>query len=315
MRPLLSTLALLLSLSATAQLTTTDIPRFYALLDSLPTSTTTADSLAAIQRLYLDPGSEGLRLFDKARDLSPERLLDAIRAYPRYYASVRADALAIDTDRDSIQASLEAVQRVLPDFDIPAVTIAFGIMNTGGTVADGHILLGAGMISAGPDADSTELSPWHRSNVLLAPGQTRDIRALVAHEAVHTRQRSAWPWAGLEAAVLHEGIADFVVIDLLGFPADARHHRYGAAHECALWQEFQTHCERPKDEVLTQWLYGGNDLPPGRPADLGYFLGRRIAAAYYAQANDKQRALDILMKPRRYGQVLRESGYDGDCPE
>lgn len=303
--------AAILAAPAIAQLTTSDIPRFYAALDALATARTHADSVAVVQREYLDGGSAGLRLFDKARDLSAERLLDVMRSYLAYYASIRGTALALDRNADSITAVLEDVRRVLPGFEIPPVTIAFGVLNTGGTAVGQHILLGAGMISGGPAADVHEL-PAYLVPFVTGGGGLGDVATLAAHEAVHTWQRD-WPLGGLVTRVLHEGVPDFVVYDLLRRPAGDAHHVFGAAHECAVWREFEADLADGGRGRIDRWLYNAHLATPERPGDLGYFVGRRIAAAYYAQAEDKTSALRDLSKPRKYRQVVRLGSYDGTC--
>ena len=297
---------------ASGQLTTGDIPRFYTALDALASATTHADSVATVKRYYLDGGSEGLRLFAKARDLTPERILAVVRAYPRYYASIREDALAIDRNADSIAAVLAELRAVLPDFEVPPVTIAFGVLNTGGTTRRGHVLLGAGMIAAGEGADRSELPDYLRP--LTSGGGLGDIATLAAHEAVHTWQRD-WPLGGLARATLREGVPDFVVYDLLGRTADDRYHVYGAGHECAVWEDFADDLAAGGRDAQSRWLYNAHLATPERPADLGYFVGRRVAAAYYDAAEDKEAALKDLRRVRSYPRVVRRSGYAGGCNE
>jgi uncharacterized protein YjaZ len=55
------------------------------------------------------------------------------------------------------------------------------------------------------------------------------------------------------------------------------------------------------------WLYGGQ--PEGRPADLGYFFGYRIARAYYERAEDKTRALREILTATDFPRLLEVSGY------
>jgi uncharacterized protein YjaZ len=50
--------------------------------------------------------------------------------------------------------------------------------------------------------------------------------------------------------------------------------------------------------------------PPGdRPNDLGYFIGYRIAQAYYTRARDKRAAIRDILRVRDVDRLLRESGY------
>lgn len=310
LRTALTAILLVASLASSAQVYTADIPRFYEAFDALAEAGIRADSVATIQRLYLDRGSEGLRLFDKARDLDPERIVDLVARFPAFYASIREDALAIDRNADRITAVLEEVGTVLPDFEIPPVTIAFGVLNTGGTAVGGHILLGAGLIAGDTTAVVHELPEYVRP-LVTSSGGLGDIATLAAHEAVHTWQKG-WPLFGLEASVLNEGVPDFVVYDLMGRSANDAYHVYGAANECAVWRSFEADRERGR-KAVGDWLYNGAQATGERPADLGYFVGRRIAADYYAQAEDKAAALGRLRQTRRYRRLVKRSDYDGGC--
>ena len=57
-----------------------------------------------------------------------------------------------------------------------------------------------------------------------------------------------------------------------------------------------------------KWLYNGNSSKD-RPADLGYFIGYRICEAYYNQAEDKEKALNEILKINRFKKLLKKSGY------
>ena len=46
-----------------------------------------------------------------------------------------------------------------------------------------------------------------------------------------------------------------------------------------------------------------------RPVDLGYFIGYRIAQAYFEQASDRPSALQVPLLGRNDESIIRESGY------
>jgi hypothetical protein len=48
---------------------------------------------------------------------------------------------------------------------------------------------------------------------------------------------------------------------------------------------------------------------PGEPADLGYWLGRRISEAYIDASDDEARALRVLLELRDPEAILVESAY------
>ena len=62
---------------------------------------------------------------------------------------------------------------------------------------------------------------------------------------------------------------------------------------------------------LTQWLYnqGSSTATADRPGDLGYFIGYRIAEAYYSKQADKIAALRDIIEIRNADDFLTRSGY------
>lgn len=56
------------------------------------------------------------------------------------------------------------------------------------------------------------------------------------------------------------------------------------------------------------WLYDGSQSPEGRPADLGYWMGYRIARGYYRRAADKAQAIRDMLRIRDFDAFLEASG-------
>jgi hypothetical protein len=66
-------------------LVTEDLDRFWAVWDA----TGGAPDAAALQKGYLDPGTQGLKDFLRLRIQSAEQLAKHIKAFPAYYAGLR----------------------------------------------------------------------------------------------------------------------------------------------------------------------------------------------------------------------------------
>ena len=49
-----------------------------------------------------------------------------------------------------------------------------------------------------------------------------------------------------------------------------------------------------------------------RPADLGYWVGYRIAQTYYENSADKTKAIHDILKVRNANGFLKKSGYRGE---
>ena len=59
---------------------------------------------------------------------------------------------------------------------------------------------------------------------------------------------------------------------------------------------------------VDRWLFQG-DKSTDRPADLGYWMGYTICAAYYANAADTTAALAEIIRMSDPAQILAQSGY------
>jgi hypothetical protein len=109
----------------------------------------------------------------------------------------------------------------------------------------------------------------------------------------------------LLAQSLDEGCASFLAAIVMQVDPAQAASPYGLAHEHDLWVEFQRDMNGTD---ASQWLYQG-DRATDRPADLGYFMGARICAAYYAHASDQRQAVrDIFAMPSATD-FLARSGY------
>jgi hypothetical protein len=261
-----------------ARLVTSDIPLFWAAVDSAP-----ADSLGAyLQHRYLERGSVGVRDFIPGRIISAEDLAANVVANRAQYDSARAANLDVRRADPAIRAAFRRLKSLYPDAVFPDVYFVIGRFNSGGTSSRHGLLIGA---------------EKYRDPSLL-PG-------IVSHELIHYQQRCEAPTL-LEHAYM-EGTADFVGELISGGHINNSAHQYGMAHEHDLWNEFKP---RFADSTFAPWMYGRP--PDGRPNDLGYFIGYRIAQAYYTRAADKTQALhDIIIACRGHvSELLAKSGYN-----
>lgn len=130
------------------------------------------------------------------------------------------------------------------------------------------------------------------------------LPALVAHELIHFQHPPSGPRT-LLAQSFREGAANFLGEMISGVENRSPSHVYGLAHERELWAEFR---ERMHGTTYTGWLYS---KPPGeRPADLGYFIGYRIAQSYHRIAVDKRVAVRDSILATDLNAILAKSGYN-----
>ena len=250
-----------------------------------------------------------------AEQSAAEELLRALRAYPRYYAAVRPTTLSVDTNSrvtQGIRRGLTRLAALYPEARFPTIYFLIGTLSTGGTTAQSGMLIGTEQSASDPTTPLDELPDWARKNF---PTHTiESLVGLVVHEAVHTQQKPM-PQGQHDTLLRHslgEGIADFVSELAVGpWAANTPRQVYGRAHEHEVWVDFQDEMEIAGDSIIRTWMYNGM-VPAGQnhgAVDIGYWVGYRIAGAYYARAADKRAALRELLELRDPEAILRASGY------
>jgi hypothetical protein len=262
----------------------TDVRLFWRVVDDAAP----AALAARLERDYLDAGSDALRDFIPGRIVSAARLADAVTTQRARYEGVRQATLAASAAEPAIRAVFRAMRSLYADAVLPDVYFVIGRFNTGGTSSAHGILIGA------------EMYPSHDA-----------LPHIVAHELAHAQQRPlpSSTRRTLLAQSIIEGSADFVAELISGAHVNPAAHAYGRTHEAELWADF-TRVMHGTD--VSDWLY--RDPPGERPPDLGYFIGYRIAEAYYVRAADKAAALRVIFTIEDPDGFLSASGYTGSRP-
>jgi hypothetical protein len=275
--PMNSVLGQLHASPDSARIHTADIAHFWDVVDHA----TTLDLTQRFQRDYLDAGSRGLRIFapaklgtafDLAKQLYNER--------PRY-DSVRAATLRASEAESGIRVAFRKLDTLYPRALFPDVYFLVGRFALGGWQRDSAIMI------------ATEL--YHSPSELVA---------VVAHEVVHTQQPVSSPDHTLLERSFMEGSADFIGELISGATINAPAQAYGRAHERELWNEFRRVMNA---HDFGDWLYQPGK--GGRPRDLGYFIGYRIAESYYRNAKNKSAALSQIVAARNVKRILDGSRY------
>src|SRR5206468_644776 len=103
-----------------------------------------------------------------------------------------------------------------------------------------------------------------------------------------------------------EGSADLIAELLTETP---QRDAYAEEHEATLWSNFQREMHT---RDYARWFYNGRNPARGAlPPDLGYWVGYRIAKAYYMRQPDKVRAVHDILTIRDFDAFLAASGYNG----
>jgi hypothetical protein len=245
-----------------------------------------------------------------AEHSAAEELVRTLAAYPRYYGTVRATTLAVDTATavtGDIRRGLRHLANLYPEARFPNVYFLIGKLTTGGTVGPNGLLIGTEQLSASRDTPRDELPQW--AQVATRSNSFAQLAGLVVHEAVHSLQPGGSNRTLLGQA-LAEGIPDFLSELAVGpWHHGSERQRYGRAHEREVWLDFKD--EMTSDSTIRTWMYNGMVPAPKNhgATDIGYWVGYAIAKAYYERAPDKRAAVRELILLPDAERLLRESGY------
>jgi hypothetical protein len=254
-----------------------------------------SDSTCIALDAYLQSESAGLAAYRHKFDIGRPELCAAMHQNPERYARLALLAPVLDSAVVRIGEIFARAREIVPGARAPDVYVVVGNGIAGGTTTRGAapmILIGAELLD-----------------------DAHGVPATAAHELAHTLQR--YPFRGvssgprfLQTTVLYqslvEGTADLVAELLTGKP---KRNEYGEAHEAELWREFQRDMHSRDHDA---WLYNGrSQKDSGRPSDLGYWMGYRIAKAYYDRSTDKVAAVHELLTTHDFDALLLASGYNG----
>ncbi len=270
-----------------------DAERFAALLEG-----GRVPDAQLLQTEYLDRGTPGVAIFTPHRIESADNLARAVARntalYRRAIASCLPAARQLQGETSAIVARIGAM---LGEREAATAYVVFGAGNSGGTAGAEGLVLGLEVICSLADS---------------APAVTQVLRDFIAHEMAHVHQSHAGVRENPDDLLhqsLMEGFADFVMEKALEGAArtGAKREAHGLANEAALWREFKSDVDSRREK--TEWLYVQRMSIPGRPADMGYWIGKRICEAYYSKAGDKRAAMRTLLELRDPEAILAESGY------
>jgi hypothetical protein len=281
-----------------AKLVTSDIDLFWKAYDKA----TPANDLYVYRDEYLRKGSEGLKSFTEMRIGSSCSLVDAIAASPKYYAGLREPSLKVASYEPQIRASYKKLQEIYPEAVFPDVYFVIGRKSSAGTLTDTMLLIGVDMFGKTDQESIAELTPWLKAVV----GSMDRLPYVVAHEMIHYQQK--YPRnqnSSLLTRAVGEGSADFIAELISGSHINPHLHKFGNPIEQELWREFQ---KEMKGSDVSNWLYQG-DRAVNRPADLGYYMGYKIAEAYYNNAPDKKQAIREILEIKDFEDFFVKSRY------
>lgn len=280
-----------------AKLVTSDIALFWKAFDMAKPE----NDLIVYRDEYFKKGSIGLNHFWRARIGSSCALVDMINANPKYYASLRQSSAKIESYKPQMQASFRRLKEIYPEAVFPDVYFLIGRMSSAGTLSDKGLLIGVDMFGKTDEKSLEGMSDWHKAVV----SKIERIPFIVAHELIHYQQKNSFNQT-LLARSLGEGVADFVGELIAGDTINPHLHEYGNPREKELWLEFKK--EMAGGDV-GNWLYQG-DKAKNKPADLGYYMGYKIAESYYKNSAAKKQAVKDILEIKDFQKFLADSKYE-----
>ena len=269
---------------------TSDVDRFYALYDD-PALAAQPEEVAA---RYLAAPTPGLAEFMAMRRITPEKLAAALSKKPQVFTDARGCAANLPAVRTRLVAATDRLAQIYPAAKFPPITIAIGRATTAGTANAKGLYIGLEALCA--------------AKFIEADDEDRFVH-VIAHEYVHVQQ----PLAQVEdrdetvlRAALVEGAAEFVAERMTGSVAYPLLHQWAKGREKELETAFLA--EKDGKALESRWLYNqrGTD---GWPGDLGYWVGYRVAKAYYDRAPDKKAAIKAIIEMEDPAAFLAESGW------
>jgi hypothetical protein len=290
---------------------TLDIDHFWQAFDNLAQCKTRKDSIHNFQSIYLDKATDGLKDFIIARQFTAEKFIDAVAHFPKFYKSVRKNTYEAKNAVPLIEEIVLKFQQLYPNFVPHKVCFAIGIVNTGGTVSDKFLLIGTEVSTS---TKNTDLSEFNNSafGKQLASGDDviQKIKNIVAHEYVHTQQNTPFDknaiGCGLLYNAMQEGFCDFIGELASGSQINLVGLEYGDQNEKQIWKDFKSELCNGSSK---NWLYNYSTVKD-KPADLGYYVGYKIAQEYYKNAANKKQAVIDIIEMNDPIKFLQLSKYD-----
>lgn len=270
---------------ATLTIRTEDVDRFFAVYDQAGGHPTAAQ----LQHDYLDPGTDGLHEFAKVRRISGVAIADALAQHPEIYSGAKRCMVVLTQVRQRLLVALTKLGELYPEAKFPPVTIAVGRGKPVGTANHtAGVMIGLEALCA---------TDW------LNPNLEDRFVYVISHEYIHVQQTYDPEHPTVLEAALVEGGAEFVGELISGGVAYSGLATSLKGRE----KEVETEFLADKDSTdLSKWFYNSSLQKSG---DLGYWVGYRIAKAYYQGAADKRAALRDIIQLSDPNAFLAKSGW------
>ena len=251
-----------------------------------------AEQRDLFQRLYIDQGTPGLAAFMEAKGYTADTYLNAIRAYPKYWDTVRPRTALAAGALDRLEGHLARMRALYPDLRPAGVYFEIGALRSAGTALGDKVLIGVEMAAGDDSVDVSQMPPGLQRffGTYFASRPLDNLDLLATHEFVHTQQNGERQT--LLGQAVYEGVADFVAEKAAGRLPNLPYVAYGPANDATIKAAFR---KDMMENDYNGWLYNGMNNAFG-VADLGYYVGYAITRRYYEQAADKALAIKTMLE-------------------
>lgn len=276
---------------APIQIETGDVTRFFEVYDAAGGHPTGAQ----LQERYLDPGTEGLHHLARVRNVTGERIAQAIEADPALFANARSCLDVLPRVRERLDRTFDSLLDRYPEAQKPPVTILVSRGRPLAIAGPGHgVQIGLeGMCS-------TAAGRFLDANV-----EDRFVH-VIAHEYIHAQQAPALAdtedLTVLERSLV-EGIADFIGELISGGIANVAVAASARGRETEIETRFAADADK---RDLSNWVDNTTDEDVGQ---LGYWVGYRIAKSFYQRAPDPRSAISEMIRMTDARAFLAKSGW------
>jgi hypothetical protein len=270
---------------------TADVERFFAVYEAAGGRPTGEQ----LQREYLDRGTDGLRHLARVRNVTGERIAHAVATDPALYTTARSCLAVLPRVRDRLARTFDQLLKLYPEAQRPAVTIL---------VSRGRPLAIAGPgdgVQIGLEGMCSDMA----AKLLGAEPDDRFVR-VIAHEYIHAQQAAALIHNAQPTVLersLVEGVAEFIAERIAGGVSNVAVAATTRNRETEIEQRFAADIDKTD---LSDWV---DNTTADDGGQLGYWVGYRIAKAFYRRAPEKRLAIRQMVEMTDAHAILAASGW------
>jgi hypothetical protein len=288
---------------------TQDVEHFWEAVDNLKAG---SDTTLVFQKYVIDRASAEFKVFINKWKIKARDYTKQIQYYPKFYTSLRNRSLYLIKSEDSIRKIVNHFKRIYANFKPANICVAFGNFSTGGNIAleEDQNLVYIGLEYHG--ADSATCVDELKISTKDYVSRSNFFRTII-HELVHVQQYSHGKLTKnnlnknyLISRILLEGIPDFIAKLIVESGNNGNYYNYGILHENSLKIKLQNELW---NIGAGKWFGGPDSLFLDIPRDLGYFMGARIANAYFANHKNKKQAIKAIIEIKNMQRFIRMSKY------